>query len=150
MNSWNWKEKTKNLPHHSNLEAYSRDEVKNNERFDAERQRIFRSGLGVAFYITKDRPEVQQVPKILSIYMAGGTKLVFTVLRHLASYLNGAQEAGEPVSFEHKKTFTGAQEETDGFVPSRFSNRHGERNRGNREGFGQQITSEDFESPTSQ
>ena len=86
--------KAKSLPHHSSLEVYSKDDIKDNERLDAEGQRIFRSGLGLALYIAPDRPDIQQALKTLSTHMAGGTKLAFTALRHLASYLNGKREAG--------------------------------------------------------
>ena len=86
--------KAKGLPHHSSLEVYSKDDIKDNERLDAEGQRILRSGLGLALYIAQDRPDIQQALKTLSTYMAGGTKLAFTALRHLASYLNGTREAG--------------------------------------------------------
>ena len=86
--------KAKSLPHHASLEVYSKDDIKDNERLDAEGQRIFRSGLGLALYIAQDRPDIQQALKTLSTYMAGGTKLAFTALRHLASYLNGTREAG--------------------------------------------------------
>ena len=55
---------------------------------------FFRSGLGLALYIAQDRPDIQQALKRLSTSMAGGTKLAFTALRHLASYLNGKREAG--------------------------------------------------------
>ena len=46
--------KAKSLPHHSSLEVYSKDDIKDNERLDTEGQRIFRSGLGLALYIAQD------------------------------------------------------------------------------------------------
>ena len=79
--------KTKTLPRHSNLEVYDKDNIKEHERLDAEDQRMFRSGLGLALYIAQDRPDIQQSLKTLSTYMAGGTKLAYTALRHLGSYL---------------------------------------------------------------
>ena len=86
--------KTKTLPHHSNLEVYDKDNIKEHERLSAEDQRMFRSGLGLALYIAQDRPDIQQSLKTLSTYMAGGTKLAYTALRHLGSYLQGTQNAG--------------------------------------------------------
>ena len=86
--------KTKTLPHHSNLEVYDKDNIKEHERLNAEDQRMFRSGLGLALYIAQDRPDIQQSLKTLSTYMAGGTKLAYTALRHLGSYLQGTQDAG--------------------------------------------------------
>ena len=86
--------KTKTLPHHSNLEVYDKGNIKERERLNAEDQRMFRSGLGLALYIAQDRPDIQQSLKTLSTYMAGGTKLAYTALRHLGSYLQGTQDAG--------------------------------------------------------
>ena len=86
--------KTKTLPHHSNLEVYDKGNIKEHERLNAEDQRMFRSGLGLALYIAQDRPDIQQSLKTLSTYMAGGTKLAYTALRHLGSYLQGTQDAG--------------------------------------------------------
>ncbi|CAK9101753.1 Reverse transcriptase Ty1/copia-type domain-containing protein [Durusdinium trenchii] len=37
--------KTKTLPHHSNLEVYDKDNIKEHERLNAEDQRMFRSGI---------------------------------------------------------------------------------------------------------
>ena len=55
---------------------------------------MFRSGLELALYIAQDRPDIQLSLKTLSAYMAGGTKLAYTALRHLGSYLQGTQDAG--------------------------------------------------------
>ena len=86
--------KTQTLPRRSNLEVYDRDNTKERERPSAEDRRMFRAGLGLALYIAQDRPDIQQSLKILSTYMAGGTKLAHAALRHLASYLQGTQDAG--------------------------------------------------------
>ena len=48
----------KSFPHHSSLEVYNKDEIKDNERLDAEGQQIFSSGLELALYIAQDQPDI--------------------------------------------------------------------------------------------
>ena len=86
--------KVKTLPHHGALESFYREEIDESEKLDAANQRLFRSALGIALYVAMDRPDVQQALKILSTYMACGTKKALLALRHLASYLQGTADYG--------------------------------------------------------
>ena len=86
--------KPKTLPHHSVLESFCRAEIDEHEKLDPMQQKTFRSALGIVLYIGMDRPDVQQALKMLSTYMACGTKKSMTALKHLASYLKGTSDLG--------------------------------------------------------
>ena len=88
------KKKHKTLPHHSTLEVYDKTKIQPDEFLEADEQRRFRSGLGIALYIAQDRPDIQQALKVLSTYMAGGTHLAMVALKHLGCYLAGTADYG--------------------------------------------------------
>ena len=69
--------KDKPLPHRATSEVYEKFAVKPEDCLTAEVQKVLRSGLGIALYIAQDRPDIQQLLKVLSTYMSGGTKLAF-------------------------------------------------------------------------
>jgi hypothetical protein len=84
----------KGLPYHATLEAFSADLIVESELLDHEQAANFRSGLGLALYLAMDRPNIQFAVKTLASYMARPTVKASSVLKHLASYLDGTHEHG--------------------------------------------------------
>ena len=68
--------------------------VTQGQRLKPDKQRQFRSGLGLALYVAQDRPHVQQALWRLAAYMAAGTTQAMKAQRHLGSYLKNMQELG--------------------------------------------------------
>ena len=54
----------------------------------------FRSGLGIALYLSQDRPDVQHTVRVLSTYMGNPTKKSLVWLKHLCLYLKGSEDYG--------------------------------------------------------
>ena len=79
--------RSRGVPTHATLEAYSAAEIKESDRLDGEEGSKFRSGLGICLYIAQERVDVQFAVRLLSSYMANPTKNAMNALKKLASYL---------------------------------------------------------------
>ena len=86
--------KRKGLPHPAALESYSAETAVEAEALSGEQYACFRSGLGLALYMTMDRPDIQFAVKTLSSYMSKPTAKALAALKHLTCYLDGTPDHG--------------------------------------------------------
>ena len=70
------------VPHHGCLQIYDPESISQGEYLDAENAKLFRSALGICFYVTQERCDIQHPVRILATYMAKPTQLA----------MNGTQE----------------------------------------------------------
>ena len=57
------------------------------DNLDAEEARLFRSGLGIALYVSQERCDIQHIVRILATYMAKPTRTSICALKKLTNYL---------------------------------------------------------------
>ena len=75
--------RSKNLPHHSDLTVYNSESVSKSDWLKGEDATLFRSGLGIALYLSQDRPGIQHTVRVLSSYMGNPAKKSLVWLKHL-------------------------------------------------------------------
>jgi hypothetical protein len=75
------------VPHHGCLQIYDPESISQGEYLDAENSKLFRSALGICFYVTQERCDIQHPVRILATYMAKPTQLAMNGLKKLTSYL---------------------------------------------------------------
>ena len=86
--------KSKSLPHHSDLAVYNSESVAESDWLKGDEVTQFCSGLGIALYLSQDRPDVQHTVRVLSTYMGNPTKKSLVWLKHLCLYLKGSEDYG--------------------------------------------------------
>ncbi len=86
--------KKRGLPYHATLESYSPENDWEAERLSGGSVSLFRSSLGLMFYISQDRPGIQFSTKVLATYMSHPSVKALAAIKHLASYLDGASDVG--------------------------------------------------------
>ena len=89
--------KPKRVPEHEKL-----SKVDFSAELNADRQALFRSGLGTAMYLSLHRIDVQYSIKCLASFMKNPTEQAEICLRQLISYLNGTSNFGMLMSYTRK------------------------------------------------